>query len=380
MPRALVVHQPTDGGVARHVADLATGLAQRGYEVTLCGPTWPEGASRAGQVEQVELELGRAVGPSGDTAAVWRLMRIVRDVRPDIVHAHSSKAGAVTRLERAFNPGLPVIYSPHLYSFASSFADDRRRVAYREIERALAPLASRVVCVCEAEARLARKIGPAARVRVLYNGIAAPSDGPIDPRIAELARLGPVVCALALLHPRKGVQTLIDAVPAVLASHPDTQFAIWGDGPARAALRDQAERLGVSCAVHFLGMCHDSLAGLRGTSAFVCPSLAEAFPYAILEAMASGLPVVASDVGGIGEALRDGESGILVPAGASKAIGRALVELLADPGRRGAMGAAARERFEQRFTLAQMLDGITRIYGEVSPACRTPAPAGPVRR
>jgi glycosyltransferase involved in cell wall biosynthesis len=368
MRRVLLVHQPIDGGVARHVADLASGLAEREFEVTLCGPAPPAAVSQA-QIRHVELDLCREIKPGADLTAVRKLTGIVRETRPDLIHAHSSKAGVLTRLQRMRNMRIPLIYTPHLYSFASSFASGTRRVAYREIERVLSPLASRVICVCEQEAKLARAIGPEDRVRLVYNGVApAPQQAPAAHEVSELARTGPVVCAIALLHPRKGLDTLIAAAPTILASHPGAQFAIWGDGPELHRLQALAASLGVGHAVHFLGLCTDPIAALRDADVFVHPAFAEAFPYVILEAMSAATPIVASDVGGIGEALIDDRSGLLVSPGDSAQLAQAVVELLGDAGMRKRIGAGALERFESHFSLTQMIDGVIDVYNEISHA------------
>lgn len=367
VPRVLLVHQPIDGGVGRHVSDLMTGLAERGYDVIVCGPAPPKQGLADERVHHVTVDLRRSVSPVVDVAALWDLIRVIREVRPDIIHAHSSKAGAVTRLAHVLNHRIPVVYTPHLYSFASYFAHDLERFAYRQVERALAPLADRVVCVCEAEAQLARTVGPSDRVRVVYNGIGSHDQGKADPRMVELSSSGPVICAIALLQPRKGIETLIDATPGVLDGHPRAQIAIWGDGPSLRALRDRASALGVAHAVHFLGLCDDSLAALRGADVFVHPALAEAFPYVVLEAMSVGAPVVASGVGGVGEAVVDGESGILVAPGQASALTKALLEMLADEDQRRRMGAAAQSRCKLHFNLEAMFDGILGVYGEVSP-------------
>ncbi len=367
MPRVLLVHQPIDGGVGRHVSDLATGLAERAYDVTVCGPAPPKQALADERVHHVTVDLRRSVSPVVDMAALWGLARVIREVRPDIIHAHSSKAGAVTRLAHVLNHRIPVVYTPHLYSFASYFAHDFERFAYRQVERALAPLADRVVCVCEAEAQLARTVGPSDRVRIVYNGIESHDRGKVDPRMVELSSSGPVICAIALLQPRKGIETLIDATPGVLDGYPQAQIAIWGDGPSLTTLRNRASTLGVAHAVHFLGLCEDPLAALRGADVFVHPALAEAFPYVVLEAMSVGAPVVASGVGGVGEAVVDGESGILIAPGQVPALTKALLEMLADEDQRRRMGAAAQSRCKLRFSLEAMFDGLLGVYGEVSP-------------
>jgi glycosyltransferase involved in cell wall biosynthesis len=362
----MLVYQPVDGGVGRHVKDLAEGLALRGHEIVLCGPSLPGGMSTPpARVSHVGFDLQRAPAPGADLAALGRLAGIARRTTPDVIHAHSSKAGALARLGRVVRPRTPVLYTPHGYAFAGFFANRLERLRYREIERALAPLASRVTCVCEAEARLAVTVGSKARVRVVYNGVEPAGPGPIDPRMAELARSGPVACVLTLLRAGKGIETLIEATPSVLARHPRLQVAIWGDGPERALLQARAISAGVGACVHFLGSNRDPLSVLRGAAMLVHPSLAEALPYVILEAMSVATPIVASDVGGIGEALTDDESGLLVAPGDTAGLARAMTELLDEPERRARMGAAGRSRVEQRFSRAAMIDRLEGVYSEV---------------
>jgi glycosyltransferase involved in cell wall biosynthesis len=362
--RFLLVHQPVDGGVGRHVRDLANGLSERGHEVVVCGPERPVGTGE--RVAHRKLSLVRSVDPRADVNAARTLAAIVGELRPDVVHAHSSKAGAIARLARARRPRVPLLYSPHLYAFAGDFERPGERRAYRMVERLLAPAASRVICVCEDEARLARAIGPSGRVRVVYNGVPIAQDGPVDPRVAALAEGGcPVLGALALLSRRKGVQTLIDALPAVLGRHPSTRVAIAGEGPQLPELRERARRLGVADAVSFLGAAADPLAFLRGLDVFVLPSWAESFPYVILEAMSLGLPIVASDVGGVGEALAE-DSGVLVPPRDHGALARALIELLGESERRARLGASALEHQRLRFDLALMVKGMEAVYGELT--------------
>lgn len=375
MPRVLLVHQPVDGGVGRHVRDLAVGLAGRGCEVILCGPAPPVGVEvRQGHIRHVTLDLRRSIAPGADVRALRAMARLVRETRPDLIHAHSSKAGALARLVRVARPRVPVLYTPHGYAFAGFFERSWERCGYRVIERALAPLATRVVCVCEAEARLARTIGPSGRVRVVYNGIEPPPPGPVDPLTAELGRRGPVVCVLTQLRAGKGIETLIDALPSVLGRHPDAQIAVWGDGPERETLQRTVQAAGLGEAVRFPGASDDPLAVLRGADLFVHPSLAESFPYVVLEAMAVARPIVASAVGGVGEALTDGgsgmgeESGLLVAPGDSNALARAIVALLDDADRRKRMGEAARKRLQRCFTIERMLDRLIAVYGEVAPA------------
>jgi glycosyltransferase involved in cell wall biosynthesis len=362
MTRVLLVHQPTDGGVGRHVRDVSNGLAGLGCEVVLCSPTTSQNGMA--RTDRRHVDMRRAIVPRADLTAVASLIKIVGELRPDVVHAHSSKAGAIARLARLAHPRTPVLYSPHGYSFAGHFDRIAERRAYRAAERLLAPLASRVVCVCEAEARLARSVGPASRVRVIHNGIEPEGDGPLDARIAALRSNGPVLGALTLLRPGKGLDTLIDAAPHVLEQHPNVQFAIVGDGPQLVALRARAHRRNVGHAVHFLGLSTDVPSVLRGVDVFVHPSWAESFPYVILEAMSLGRAIVATDVGGTSEAIVDGESGLLVPPHDERALARALTGLLCDSDARARMGAKALSRVSRQFTLAAMIEGLVEVYRE----------------
>jgi glycosyltransferase involved in cell wall biosynthesis len=366
--RVLLCHQPTDGGVGRHVADLIDGLTAADHEVVVCSPAVPAATQSA--VRHLPLEMRRAISPRADLIALARFARIVREVRPELIHAHSSKAGAVARLARAAHPRIPVLYTPHGYAFAGYFQRSSERLAYKTVERALAPATSIVTCVCEAEARLARTVAPSRRVRVVRNGIAAPPAGAADPRVADLRDRGPVLGALTLLRPGKGLETLLDATPLVRERHPQAQLAIVGEGPDLEQLSEQARTLGIADGVHFLGQSSDPLSSMRGMDLLVHPSWAEAFPYVILEAMALGLPIVASDVGGIGEALVDGESGLLAPPRDAPALARALSGLLSDPERAARLGRGALAR-SALFTREAMVERLSAVYAELLP----PTPA-----
>ena len=362
MARILLGHQPVDGGVGRHVGDLARQLSGAGHEPITCGPA-PPGTS-AGEVRHVELELLRALSPAADARAVARLRQIVGSLRPELVHAHSSKAGAIARLAGATHPRTPVLYTPHGFAFAGFFTSSRERAMYRVAEQALSPLAARIVCVCEAEANLARRVAPARRIRVVHNGVPAPpAELAPDERAGTIARRAPVVATLTQLRPGKGVEILLQAFGQVAVDHPHARLAIWGDGPERSSLMQLAQRLGIAGSVHFHGATGEPLRALAGADVFVLASLAEAFPYVVLEAMSLGRPIVASDVGGVREAL--GDAGLVVPPGDAAALAGEIGRLLGDPPGAAALGQAAHRRVSARYTLRRMTDEILAVYHEV---------------
>jgi glycosyltransferase involved in cell wall biosynthesis len=355
-----MVTQPTDGGVFQHVAQLCEGLACRGYEPVVAGPFRERPVGLAAEV--VRLDLLRAVAPSADTRAVVAAARLVRRLRPALVHAHSSKAGAVARLARVAFPRTPLVYTPHGYAFAGYFESESERTRYRVVERALAPLASIVLCVCEAERRLAASVGPERRTRFVHNGIGLPPPGVPHPTLTRLSERGPVIGVVTLLRPGKGIETLVDALPEVLAAHPEASVAIAGRGPDREQLAARARERGVADALHLIGETAGPMPLLAGADLFVSASWAESFPYSVLEAMAVGLPVVATDVGGTAEAVVHGETGLMVPPRNPQALAGAIRALLDDPCRRRALGKAGRRRVEERFTVERMLEGTIGVY------------------
>jgi glycosyltransferase involved in cell wall biosynthesis len=361
--RILMVVRPSKGGAFGHALRLCEQLEMRGYECAICGPH----AQTVGEAGPTvfHIEIPRRPHPVHHTGAVRRLARIYRDYAPHVVHAHGSQGGVVARLARLARPRTPIVFTPHNYAFTNYFQSRLERGAYRAIEVSLAPLASRVLCVCEAERRIASRIGPPSRTRVVHNGIEPLPHTPPSPSLAQLAAAGPLVCAVAELQQPKGVTSLVGAMPSVLERFPTANLAVAGEGVERARLERQADELGIGDRVHLLGSI-DNVAGLLGVAdAFVQPGWSESFPYSILEAMSLGLPIAATDVGGVGEAIEDGVTGRLVPARDPTALAGACIDLLTDPQRAKSLGKAARERMMARFRLDQMVEGTLAVYREV---------------
>ena len=357
MRRVLMVIRAGEGGAFRHVADLSGALAERGYEVAVCGPHGGVGLT----VPVLPLEMPRAIVPGRDAQAALGFAQILRDFRPDVVHAHGNKAGVVARLAHFASPRTPVIYSPHGYAFAGHFSA-RERKLYRTLESLVAPLATIVLCVCEAEARLARATGLNSRIRVVHNGI-APIESPAGSSPSNGA--GPRICATSGLRPGKGLDTLLEAMVEVVRVVPDARLALAGSGPERGYLEAVATCNGVGDSVEWLGNLNDVLPLLTGSDVFVNPSWSESFPYSVLEAMAVGSAILATDVGGVSEAVEDQMTGILVPPRDRVVLAGALIELLEAADHARELGRRARERQRAAFTLDRMVAGAIAVYDEV---------------
>jgi glycosyltransferase involved in cell wall biosynthesis len=370
MPRALLAFEPPDGGVAENVAQLALGLRAHGWEPAVAGPpaATPYQRLEAAGVPVHRLPLSRGFGSPRDGGRALRALSRLLDSGVDLLHAHSSKAGAIAR-GAALRRGVPAVYSPHCFAFVGEVSHAQRLAAVG-IERALGRTTAAIVCVCEDERRqaLAAHVGRPERLHVVYNGVdGCPEGVEPDPDLAEMRARGPVVAAIAVLRRQKRLDRLIAAAPAILAAEPTAQVAIIGNGPEQADLEREAAARGLDREPRFrmLPFSGSSWRYLKALDVFVLPSQWEAFPIGVLEALACGVPQVATDVGGTAEAVGDRETGLLTGP-SPEALAANVVELLADPTRRAAMAAASRERQADRFTVSRMVSQVAELYDRVA--------------
>jgi glycosyltransferase involved in cell wall biosynthesis len=348
-PRILILITLADRGGAQTYVSLLVPALTEDFDVVVGahgGGALRDAVEEAG-ARFVRLEhVRRAIHPVRDLTGLAELVRLCRREGPDIVHANSSKAGVLGRLAAAI-AGVPVrIFTVHGWAFAAY--DGAASRAYLQADRLVRSLTTRIVCVAENE----RRIGIAARtctadqVVVIRNGVrveATPG--------AQLAGSPPGIVAVGRFRYPKDFPTLLKALAQVSEAY---RAVIVGDGPARSDLQQSIARLGIADRVEFVGERRDVAGLLAGSDLFVLSSRSEGLPMSILEAMAAGLPVVASDVGGVSEAVADGETGLLVPAGDADALAAAIGRLLADADERRRLGerghAVARERFDvERF-------------------------------
>jgi glycosyltransferase involved in cell wall biosynthesis len=283
------------------------------------------------------------------------------------VHTHSAKAGVLGRPIAAARR-VPLVHSPHCFPFLSLNHSPRRRTLAAGIERALAPLSARIVCVCEDERRqaLARRVTGDARLRVVYNGVPACPAAQAPPELAAFAAAGPVAATVSVLREQKRVDVFVDAAPAILAAVPDARLAVIGNGPLRGELEARAAALELAGNPRFafLDFTPPAARMLAGLDAYVLSSSFEAFPVGVLEALACGVPQVATDVGGTGEAVTP-ETGRLVAPDDPPALAAAVIEVLRDAPARAAMSAASRRRHAEHFGVERMVEETAAVYAEV---------------
>jgi glycosyltransferase involved in cell wall biosynthesis len=281
---------------------------------------------------------------------VLRLARLFRRLRADAVHTHNERpliyAAPAARLARVRR----VVHTRHGRGLGVS----RRQALLANLA---ARWADHYVCVSDDCARLTVAQGlPERRVETLRNGIDTRHFAFTGPKPD-----GPAV-VVARLSPEKDVATLLDAAAQVVREQPDFRLAVAGDGPCMAELRQRASELGLGDRVQFLGMVRDVAGLLAGARLYVLSSVSEGVSLTLLEAMARGLPVVATRVGGTPEVVADGETGLLVPPREPAALATALARVGRDADLARRLGAAGRRRAERHFDVRRVVADYERMY------------------
>jgi len=352
------------GGIFRHVRDLVAAQRAAGHSVGILCDSSTGGTFEDGLFEAIrpQLDLGlvripmrRAVTP-GDIATLWRAFREIRRINPDIIHSHGAKGGAYARIIGTLLrlSGRPVarLYCPHggsIHYDAGSFAGK----AYFAMERLLERMTDRLVFVSRYEAEgYAQKIGrPRVPVSLVPNGLKEEEFEPVVPTsdAADFLYIG-------MMRDLKGPDVFLEAL-ALLRDGRSASAHFVGDGPDKPRYVKMIGELGVADRV----TVHDAMPARRAfgmARVIVVPSRAESMPYIVLEAVAAGMPIVATRVGGIPEILGEAE---LVEPGNAEALAAAMAAALGDPDR-AAKSAQRRDDVRRRFSVMLMAQKVEAAY------------------
>jgi glycosyltransferase involved in cell wall biosynthesis len=358
IPRVLILITLAEpGGAQTYVAQLLPALVTRCEVVVGAYGDGPlRDAARDGGVRFVALRhVRRPLHPVRDLLGLFELVALIRRERPDLVHANSSKAGVLGRLA-AWVARVPVrVFTVHGWAFKAHKGLAAR--LYRWADRAMVPLTSATICVSETERRAGLAAGTchAERTVVIPNAVNVDA-APHAPHVGD----PPVIVTVGRLAPPKDALTLLRALAAV-APTPFTALLV-GDGPDRPEVEAELRALGLQDTVELAGERRDVPLLLASADMFVLSSRSEGAPISILEAMAAGLPVVASAVGGVAELVVDGETGLLVPPANPGRLAEALQRLLRDPALRRRLGAAGLARARERFDLRALQSAHLELY------------------
>jgi glycosyltransferase involved in cell wall biosynthesis len=376
------------GGPALHVAYLTAGLAERGYETTLVAGSLARGedsmafvADELGiEVERLE-ELHREISPVRDAVAIVRLARLIRRVRPHILHTHTAKAGAVGRLAAllAGDARPPIVVHTFHGHVLRGYFDPLWTAGFRLLERWLATKTTALVAVSPQvrDDLVALGVAPRERFVVVRLGIeleqrvAAEQDGRGESR--RVLGIGAERFAVGWIGRMTGVKRTDDVLRAFRRLRDrgvDACLCMVGDGPDRPAIERRAHELGVMRDTLFLGYQEEVAPFYAAFDAMVLPSINEGTPVSAIEALAAGRPVVATRVGGVPDVVREGEDGFLVEAGDVDALADRLARLAADPELRERLGAAGRARVIPRYSVERLVDDVDRLYRALLTAAR----------
>jgi glycosyltransferase involved in cell wall biosynthesis len=383
------------GGPALHVSYLTRGLDERGYSTTLVAGELARGedsmsfiADELG-VEVIDVpELRREISPVSDPAAIRRLVREIRRVRPHILHTHTAKAGAVGRTAAllAGDARPPVILHTYHGHVLRGYFDPIRTRFFRETERALARHTTRLIAVGP-EVRddlVALGVAPVEQFVVIRLGI------DLEQRVSG-ARRGEFRRLFGIPEERFvvgwiGRMTTIKRVPDVLLSFKalldrgvDATLCLVGDGPDRTALERQAAALGIARNILSVGYQEDVAPYYSFFDALVLTSANEGTPVVAIEALAAGRPVVATRVGGLPDVVSEGEDGFLVEVGDVEGLAAALERLALDPALRARMGAAGPPRVVPRYRVERLVDDVDELYRELLTQQGLPLPSARTR-
>ncbi len=347
------------GGAQSHVRELALELRHRGHDVTVITGApgiFSEQLRRLGIPWLQVKSLVRPLRPHLDLAALVELCHAFRQLQPDLVCAHTAKAGSLARAAARLRH-IPSVFTPHGWSMVNR-ASLQPVPIYCWAESVAGRLGARVINVCEFERSFARqfKVCPANALEVVYNGIAETTlvrRRPVDAQ-------PPVIVMVARFASQKDHATLLRALSGLL--HMDWRLLLVGTGELEPLVIAQLNSLGLGSRVRILPPDTDVGHLLMEAQIFVLSTHFEALPISILEAMRAGMPVLATDVGGISEAVRHNDTGLLVRRGDIASLREALACMIANPTLRVAMGAAGRNLWTAQFTATTMATRTLEVY------------------
>lgn len=351
----LITRMDQRGGAQMHVLHLALGVREMGWEVTvMAGATGPllRQIEEAGIACRILPGLCRGFSLSGDWRALRTLRSFIRDWRPDVISAHTSKAAFLGRLA-GWREKVPVSATPHGLRIGPGISFPIRLAVYLT-EWVVSRLGRQeMVMVSGAEASLARRSRciPASQLRVIPIGI------PDAAANETVLRDGPVVrvAMVARFQAPKDHATLFRSLSLLPRNLPPWELHLAGDGPERGRVEDLCGKSRFEDRVVFAGEVEGMHRFLSKVDILVLSSRSESFPLSLLEGMRAGLPVVATRVGGIPEMVEEGVTGQLVPAGDAEAMAGVLAELIRNADKRKQMGERGHQCFLERYTQEKMI-------------------------
>ncbi|MHB0977641.1 MAG: glycosyltransferase family 4 protein [Candidatus Aquicultorales bacterium] len=367
MTRVMLVFGGGDeGGGPAYLKSLLRHMDRARFQVTYVSLGRDSLAAEVSEfVAATEVVEGWRASLAGSVSGVFGALR---KHKADVIHTHGLRANLAGRVAGRLM-GIPVVTTVHS-AISLDYADRIKQFLAPKVDSSTLSLTTRFIAVSAAIKKdLIKRRVPEEKITVVYNGV----DVPIGQPVAEEARrrLGVsgdefVVGTVARLEPNKGIRFLIRAAADLRPLLPKLKVVIVGSGRDRRELEREAERLGLGEVVAFTGFQEDARALMSAFDVFALPSLMEGFALVVIEAMASGIPVVASKVGGVPEIVQEGRNGLLVEPGDPKSLAEAILKLHASPQLRRSIIGEAYQDFSERFTTQRFVEGTERVLEEVA--------------
>jgi glycosyltransferase involved in cell wall biosynthesis len=384
-----IISRMNVGGPARHVAILHAGLDPRHFDSTLVYGTegMTEGSLRSllGTASNTVSipELGREISPLADSVTLARLIRLMREIRPDIVHTHTAKAGFAGRVAARMT-GVPIIvHTFHGHVFHGYFSP-RKTAVFLQLESRLAGISNRLVTISP---RLRDEIAgygvaDAKKIDVVPLGLRLAPHGTHPRRTGDFRQAMGIsedallIGAVGRLVPIKNLGLLLEAASLARRNVPNLHVVFVGEGELRQELAEKANALGLASVVTFAGWQHDLPAVYADLDATVVTSHSEGTPACLIEAMASGCPVIATSVGGVPDMIIPGVTGQLTPPGDANALATAIVHLVKEPEQARSMANQARGEALARYDEQRLVTDMERLYLQLARVAGLPGTGG----
>ncbi|MFH0892605.1 MAG: glycosyltransferase [Candidatus Falkowbacteria bacterium] len=378
-----LITQSELGGAQKYIYDLARSLKDE-FNIAVAYGKQGHGGELAQKLRQIGVDnfavpgLKREISPLSDLTALVNIIKIIRRLKPDIIHLNSSKISILGSIAGIFAPKSAIIYTAHGWVFNEP---ERNHGKYRCLEKFTAKFKDKIICVSEFDrlAAIREKIAPESKLITIHNGVEpinflSPEEArarliSICPAPEEGANKGfminPkdfIIGSIGNLYKTKGFEHLISAVKILISNGIRIKTVIIGEGPERSELNSWIERLRLTDHVLLAGRIDNSAELLRAFDIYACSSVKEGLSYTIIEAMLAGLPIVATRVGGNGELIGHKKEGFLVGHKNAESLARGIIETMDRPGFKEKIGVAARAKALSEFTLENMVERTKAVY------------------
>ena len=349
-------------GAPRHLLSILENLDPAKFKVSCICPPGPLAGEIRNLRQHIELDV-ISMGSRLDLKAIKRIRKIIKHVKPNIIHVHGTRAGALGRLA-SVGTNIPVVYTEHIWTHNFKLNNSLLGFFHHIGGWFLDLFTVKNIAVSNAvkEFMVETNISYAEKIVVIYNGI-EPTKVRADIFNDDQNIL---IGTVGTLYPLKGFQFLIQALPAIRQEFPEVKLEIIGEGAYKKALVREVGRRKMEKFVKFAGFQTDIEKSLAKLDLYVQPSISESFGLAIVQAMSVGLPVVATRTGGIPEVVTEGKSGLLVKAGSHKELSKAIITVLRDRTMARKMGEFARRESVTRFNLKDMIEEVEKLYEEMA--------------